>query len=113
MPPLLANLEVLDFSWLSNPEAWIALLTLSVLEIVLGIDNIVFISILVDKLPAERQPKARMLGLALAMLTRIALLFSITWVMSLKHPFFTIWNTDISGKDIILITGGLFLLFKS
>lgn len=113
MPPLFATLELLDFSWLSNPEAWIALLTLSVLEIVLGIDNIVFISILVDKLPADRQPKARMLGLALAMLTRIALLFSITWVMSLKSTLFNVWDVDISGKDIILITGGLFLLFKS
>ena len=90
-----------------------ALLTLSVLEIVLGIDNIVFISILVDKVPPAQQPRARFLGLGLAMLTRIALLFSISWVMTLKDPLFTISSIAISGKDIILITGGIFLLFKS
>ncbi len=90
-----------------------ALLTLSVLEIVLGIDNIVFISILVDKVPPPQQPRARFLGLGLAMLTRIALLFSISWVMTLQDPLFTISSIAISGKDIILITGGIFLLFKS
>lgn len=110
---LLATIQAFDFSWINNPEAWIALLTLSVLEIVLGIDNIVFISILVDKLPAAQQARGRMLGLALAMLTRIALLFSITWVMSLKNSLFTILAVPISGKDLILITGGLFLLFKA
>ncbi len=109
----LATIQAFDFSWISSPEAWIALLTLSVLEIVLGIDNIVFISILVDKLPKEQQARGRMIGLALAMLTRIALLFSITWVMSLKNALFTVLNVPISGKDIILITGGLFLLFKA
>jgi predicted tellurium resistance membrane protein TerC len=113
MTPLLAAIQVLDFSWLTNPEAWIALLTLSVLEIVLGIDNIVFISILVDKLPPSQQSKGRVLGLGLAMLTRIALLFSITWVMSLKDTLFTLLDVPISGKDLILITGGLFLLFKA
>ena len=114
MNPLLAEIQVLDFSWLNNPEAWIALLTLSVLEIVLGIDNIVFISILVDKLPPSQQPRGRLLGLALAMLTRIALLFSITWVMSLKNTALQpVVEADISGKDLILITGGLFLLFKA
>ncbi len=90
-----------------------ALLTLSILEIVLGIDNIVFISILVEKVPPAQQPRARFLGLGLAMLTRIALLFSISWVMTLKEPLFTVASIAISGKDIILITGGLFLLFKS
>src|SRR5688572_25056447 len=110
---LLAASLVFDFSWVSQPEAWVALLTLSVLEIVLGIDNIVFISILVDKLPKEKQPRARFLGLALAMLTRIGLLFSITWVMTLKDDLFAIMGHGISGKDLILMGGGLFLLFKS
>ena len=108
-----ASVPTLDFQWVHSPEAWIALLTLSVMEIVLGIDNIVFISILVDKLPPSRQPMARLLGLGLAMLTRIALLFSIKWVMSLKNALFTVTEIPISGKDIVLITGGLFLLFKS
>lgn len=110
---LLADIQALDFSWINQPEAWMALLTLSVLEIVLGIDNIVFISILVDKVPPPQQPRARFLGLGLAMLTRIALLFSISWVMTLQDPLFTISSIAISGKDIILITGGIFLLFKS
>ena len=109
----LAALHLLDFSWLSQPDAWIALLTLSIMEIVLGIDNIVFISILVDKLPPSQQGKGRVLGLALAMLTRIALLFSITWVMSLKDSLFTLMEHPITGKDIILILGGLFLIYKS
>lgn len=113
MNPMLASLQLLDFSWLNNPEAWIALVTLSVLEIVLGIDNIVFISILVDKLPVSQQARGRLLGLALAMITRIALLFSITWVMSLKNALFSLGEAAISGKDLILITGGLFLLFKA
>lgn len=110
--PLLAA-NPFDFSWLSSPEAWIALLTLTVMEIVLGIDNIVFISILVDKLPAEQRPRARFLGLAFAMVTRILLLLCITWVMQLKEPLFTILNHDLSGKDLILILGGLFLIWKS
>ena len=99
--------------WLTDPQIWAALITLTVLEIVLGIDNIIFISILVDKLPSEQQPSARTLGLALAMLTRIALLFSLTWVMQLTTPLFQIFYQEISGRDLILISGGLFLLGKS
>lgn len=99
--------------WLTNPEAWIALLTLTALEIVLGIDNIIFISILVGRLPNEKRNKARILGLALAMVTRILLLLSITWVMRLTTPFFSALGREISGRDLILISGGLFLLWKS
>jgi predicted tellurium resistance membrane protein TerC len=102
-----------DISWISSPEAWIALLTLTVMEIVLGIDNIVFISILVDKLPVAERPRARFLGLAFAMVTRILLLLCITWVMQLKEPLFSVIGHAISGKDLILILGGLFLLWKS
>lgn len=102
-----------DISWISSPEAWIALLTLTVMEIVLGIDNIVFISILVDRLPVAERPRARFLGLAFAMVTRILLLLSITWVMQLKEPLFAMFGHEISGKDLILILGGLFLLWKS
>lgn len=109
---LLAN-SPFDFSWISSTEAWIALLTLTVMEIVLGIDNIVFISILVDKLPEEQRAKARFLGLGFAMVTRILLLLSITWVMQLKEPLLQISSYDLSGKDIILILGGLFLIWKS
>jgi predicted tellurium resistance membrane protein TerC len=107
------SLHVLDFSWLSSPEAWIALLTLAVLEIVLGIDNIVFISILVDKLPEQDRPRGRFLGLALAMVTRILLLLSISWVMTLTKPLFTALSVEITGKDLVLIIGGLFLIYKS
>ncbi|MEX2317401.1 MAG: TerC family protein [Pirellulales bacterium] len=101
--------------WITNPEIWIALVTLTALEIVLGIDNIVFISILAGKLPAEQQGKARQLGLAAAMLTRIALLFSLSWVIGLKEPLFTIplVHQEISGRDLILLFGGLFLIGKS
>ncbi|MBK8944876.1 MAG: TerC family protein [Ignavibacteriae bacterium] len=99
--------------WMMNPEAWIALLTLTALEIVLGIDNIIFISILVGKLPNAERNKARTIGLALAMITRILLLLSITWVMSLTKTLFTITEYDISGRDLILVIGGLFLLAKS
>lgn len=101
------------FEWMVNPEAWIALLTLTALEIVLGIDNIIFISILVGKLPEKERGNARTIGLALAMVTRILLLLSITWVMRLTNPLFTILQYDISGRDLILIIGGLFLLAKS
>lgn len=111
--PLLAAVDFFDLSWVSSPEAWIAMLTLTVMEIVLGIDNIVFISILVDKLPEAERPRARFLGLAFAMVTRILLLLSISWVMQLKHPLFAVWGHDISGKDLILILGGLFLLYKA
>jgi predicted tellurium resistance membrane protein TerC len=101
------------FDWMSSPEGWIALLTLSVLEIVLGIDNIVFISILAGKLRPEERARARQVGLALAMFMRIGLLLSITWVMSLTAPLFTAVGQEISGRDLILIIGGLFLLAKS
>ena len=99
--------------WITNPESLIALLTLTVLEIVLGIDNIIFISILSGKLPKEQQNKARLTGLALAMISRILLLFSIVWIMKLTIPLFTILSQEISGRDLILIGGGLFLIGKS
>ena len=98
--------------WITNPESLIALLTLTVLEIVLGIDNIIFISILSGKLPKEQQNKARLTGLALAMISRILLLFSIVWIMKLTIPLFTILSQEISGRDLILIGGGLFLIGK-
>jgi predicted tellurium resistance membrane protein TerC len=98
---------------LSDPEVWVALITLSALEIVLGIDNIIFISILVSRLPKERQEAARIGGLAMAMLTRIALLFSIVWLTRLTQPWFHIGEQGVSGRDIILFLGGLFLLAKS
>ncbi len=101
------------FDWMSSPEGWIALLTLTVLEIVLGIDNIVFISILAGKLRAEEREKARRVGLGLAMFIRIALLLSITWVMGLTAPIFSVTSHEISGRDLILIIGGLFLIAKS
>ena len=98
---------------LADPQAWIAFLTLTALEIVLGIDNIIFISILVSRLPPERRESARITGLALAMLTRIALLFSIVWLTRLTKPWFSILGQEFSGRDIILLLGGLFLLAKS
>jgi predicted tellurium resistance membrane protein TerC len=99
--------------WLSDPQAWIALLTLTVLEIVLGIDNIVFISILAGKLPANQQAKARQVGLFLAMFIRIALLASIAWMAKLTNPLFTVLGEEISGRDLIMLIGGLFLIAKS
>jgi len=101
------------FEWITSPEAWIALGTLTALEIVLGIDNIIFISILVGRLPEHQREFGRRVGISLAMLTRLALLFSIAWVMGLKETWFSVLGQDISGRDVILITGGLFLLFKS
>jgi predicted tellurium resistance membrane protein TerC len=101
----------LDF--LFTAESWAALLTLTVLEIVLGIDNIVFISILAGKLPAERRRRARTLGLALAMGTRILLLLSLAWIMRLTQPLFAIGPHEISGRDLIMLLGGMFLLWKS
>jgi predicted tellurium resistance membrane protein TerC len=98
---------------LTDPHAWIAFITLSALEIVLGIDNIIFISILVSRLQPERREAARITGLALAMLTRIALLFSIVWLTRLTQPWFSVFDFDFSGRDIILLLGGLFLLAKS
>ncbi|MDB6062651.1 MAG: hypothetical protein JWM78_2754 [Verrucomicrobiaceae bacterium] len=99
--------------WIADPQAWIALATLTALEIVLGIDNIIFISILVGRLPKERQQSARLVGLSLAMITRILLLMSLAWVMSLTEPLFTVLDYAISGRDLILLGGGLFLLWKS
>jgi predicted tellurium resistance membrane protein TerC len=101
------------FEWLASPEAWIALGTLTALEIVLGIDNIIFISILVGRLPRKQRGLARRTGLGLAMITRLGLLFSISWVMGLTEPWVTIFNQAISGRDVILIGGGLFLLAKA
>ena len=99
--------------WLMDPHAWVGFATLLALEIVLGIDNVVFISILAGKLPARMQAKARFLGLGLAMVTRIVLLFSIAWVIRLTTPLFTLFNHEISGRDLILIVGGFFLIAKS
>ncbi len=99
--------------WITDPEAWIALATLTVMEIVLGIDNIIFISILTGDLPPDRQSKARRLGLVLAMGMRIALLFSLTWLMKLTQPLFGVFGRELSGRDLVLIAGGLFLLVKS
>ncbi len=99
--------------WITDPQAWIALCTLTALEIVLGIDNIVFITILAGKLPAEQREKAKTIGLGLAMFTRILLLFSITWIMKLTAPLITILGNEISGRDLILLIGGLFLIAKS
>ena len=100
-------------AWMTSPEAWIALAALTLLEIVLGIDNIIFISILVSRLPAHQRQRARVIGLALAMIMRIALLLSLTWVMQLTQPLFTVLTETISGRDLILIVGGFFLLAKS
>ncbi len=99
--------------WLTDPQVWVALLTLTALEIVLGIDNIIFIAILSMKLPAHQQDRARLVGLAIAMVTRVALLFSITWMMKLTNPLFGVLGREFSGRDLILIAGGLFLLAKS
>ncbi len=101
------------FEWIYMPEAWAALATLTLLEIVLGIDNIIFISILVGRLPEHQRRRGRLIGLSLAMLTRILLLFSLTWVMGLTAPWFTVLGEEISGRDLILLGGGLFLLGKS
>lgn len=101
------------FEWLASPEAWIALATLTALEIVLGIDNIIFISILVGRLPEHQRKFARNVGLGLAMITRLALLFSLAWVMGLVDPLFSVLGQAISGRDIILIGGGLFLIAKA
>ncbi|MBC7759313.1 MAG: TerC family protein [Phormidesmis sp. FL-bin-119] len=111
--------------WISNPEIWISLITLTILEIVLGIDNIIFISIMASKLPEKNQKKARQVGLALAMITRVLLLLSLTWIMTLTTPLFNAaewigltegeWHEKlaVSGRDLILIIGGLFLIYKS
>lgn len=103
------------FDWITQPEGWIALLTLVALELVLGVDNIIFISILAGKLPSQDQQRARTLGILAAVLSRVALLFSLNWVINLKNDLFTlpVFNVGISGKDLILIAGGIFLLWKS
>ena len=98
---------------LTDPQAWIAFLTLTALELVLGIDNIIFISILVDRLPPERREFTRRLGLFLAMFMRIALLFTLAWMVSMTAPLFNVWREEISGRDLILIAGGLFLIWKA
>src|SRR6185437_4535231 len=99
--------------WFFDPQIWIGLLTLTALEIVLGIDNIVFISILSGRLPVPSQRKARLWGLALAMIMRVLLLLSLSWIMGLTQPLFTLWSFALSGRALILISGGLFLLAKS
>ncbi len=99
--------------WLLQPQAWIGFLTLTVLEIVLGIDNVIFISILAGKLPESKQPRARTIGLGLAMITRILLLLSLSFIVRMTKPFFTVAALEVSGRDIVLILGGLFLLAKS
>ena len=101
------------FEWMTSPEAWISLMTLTGLEIVLGIDNIIFIAILVGKLPPNQRDRGRILGLALAMMTRILLLLSLFWIMKLTKPLFSIANFEITGRDLVLIIGGLFLIAKS
>jgi len=99
--------------WLADPAIWIAFLTLTLLELVLGIDNIVFISILAGKLPKEQQEKARYIGLTLALVMRVILLFSLSWIIGLTAPLFTVFGQEISGRDLVLLIGGLFLLGKS
>ena len=101
------------FEWFASPEAWISLFTLIGLEIVLGIDNIIFIAILCSRLPKEEQNKARIIGLGFAMISRILLLLSLFWIMKLTAPLFSVFGEEISGRDLILIIGGLFLIWKS
>lgn len=112
-PPARLSRPIMD--WLTDPQIWISLFTLTALEIVLGIDNVIFIAILAGKLPADQQEKARKLGLSLALITRILLLLSLTWIMGLTAPLFTlpVMNQPISGRDLVLILGGLFLIWKS
>src|ERR671922_2595217 len=99
--------------WLADPNAWIGLLTLTALEIVLGIDNVIFISILSGKLPTAEQPKARRLGLLGAFVTRLLLLFSLAWIVRLTRPLFDVFGHGVSGRDLILLVGGLFLIGKA
>jgi len=110
-------MEWLNFDWVSQPEAWVALVTLVVLELVLGVDNVIFISILAGKLPVDQRDRARMTGISMAVITRVLLLLSLSWIISLEEPlFFLPWFGDdlgISGHDLILVSGGLFLLWKS
>ncbi|HEU0293531.1 MAG TPA: TerC family protein [Anaerolineales bacterium] len=108
-------MEWFNFDWVSQPESWVALVTLVVLELVLGVDNVIFISILAGKLPAEQRDRARTTGIAMAVITRILLLLSLSWIISLEEPLFNLplLNVGISGHDLILLAGGLFLLWKS
>src|SRR6187549_1393520 len=106
-------MEFFTFQWVSDPAIWASLLTLMALEIVLGIDNLVFISILAARLPAEQQAKARKVGLALALISRLALLATLAWIIGLTEPFITIGKFGLSWRDVILIGGGLFLLYKA
>jgi predicted tellurium resistance membrane protein TerC len=99
--------------WVVDPQVWIALVTLTVLEVVLGIDNVIFISILADKLPPQQRARARSVGLLAAMVTRILLLMSLTWMMRLTRPLFGVFGHDVTGRDLILLAGGLFLIFKA
>jgi predicted tellurium resistance membrane protein TerC len=105
--------RTMDWSWLSDPTTWIAFLTLVALELVLGVDNVIFISILAAKLPAEQQQRARSTGIMMAVLTRVLLLLSLSWIIGLTEPLFTVASFEISGRDLVLIAGGLFLLWKS
>jgi predicted tellurium resistance membrane protein TerC len=99
--------------WITEPATWIAFLTLVALELVLGVDNVIFISILAGKLPQDQQQRARTLGIAMAVITRIMLLFSLSWIIGLTEPLFTVLQFEVSGRDLVLILGGLFLLWKS
>jgi predicted tellurium resistance membrane protein TerC len=110
---LTAQKSIQFMEMITNPDIWIAFLTLCALEIVLGIDNIIFISILTGRLPVDQQAKGRRIGLALAMIMRIGLVFSLAWLMRLTEPLFTVLKNEISGRDLILILGGLFLMYKS
>src|SRR5512139_1590054 len=103
----------MDFSWITQPETWIAFITLVVLELVLGVDNVIFISILAGKLPQNQQQQARRTGIMLAVITRILLLLSLSWIIGLTEPLFAILGFEISGRDLVLLAGGLFLLWKS
>ena len=99
--------------WITQPETWIAFITLVVLELVLGVDNVIFISILAGKLPAEQQQRARTTGIALAVITRILLLFSLSWIIGLTEPLFNVFSLEISGRDLVLLAGGVFLIWKA
>ncbi|HXQ34988.1 MAG TPA: TerC family protein, partial [Anaerolineales bacterium] len=99
--------------WLTQPETWIAFVTLVVLELVLGVDNVIFISILAGKLPPDQQQRARTTGIALAVITRILLLLSLSWIISLTQPLFTVLDLEISGRDLVLLAGGVFLIWKA
>ncbi len=99
--------------WLANPEIWLAFFTLTLLEVILGVDNVIFISILASKLPEAQQDRARVVGLTLAAVTRILFLLSITWILALKKPLFAVLGHEVTGKDLLLVGGGLFLLYKS